>query len=398
MSKRRFLSANIAAAETIRLIKPDVIAAYPITPATSIVETLASYCGQGLLKAEFIPTESEHSAMSALVGASATGARTFTASSSQGVLLMHEILFAAAGMKLPIVMAVGNRAVNSPLNIWCEHTDSLAQRDSGWIQIYAENNQEVVDSLIMAYRIAEDKDVLNPAMVCLDGFFLTHTYEAVEIPDERKIDEFLPPYMPVHAFLDVENPITQGPVVGPDFFTEVKYLQEVGMKNSRKVIKKVHEEFTNAFGREYGFIEEYKMDDADIAFVTMGSMASTGKEAVDILREKGENVGLIKLRVLRPIPDKEITEACKDLKGIAVFDRNYGFGSGGITFTEVKSWLYKNKLHPTIQDFIVGLGGRDIRLEDFLNAYGIIKESSMKEEYPEIVWLQLKNELVDYNE
>ncbi|MFQ6050220.1 MAG: pyruvate ferredoxin oxidoreductase [Candidatus Hydrothermarchaeota archaeon] len=395
MASKKILSANIAAAETVRLIKPDVIAAYPITPATSIVEALASFCEQGLLKAEFIPTESEHSAMSALVGASATGARTFTASSSQGILLMHEILFAAAGMRLPIVMAVGNRAVNSPLNIWCEHTDSLAQRDTGWIQIYAENNQEVVDSLIMAYRVAEDKEVLTPAMVCLDGFFLTHTYEPVEIPEEGEIDDFLPPYEPSHAYLDVENPITQGPVVGPDFYTEVKYIQELGMKNSKKVMEKVHEEFLNCFGRKYGFIEEYKMEDADIAFFTIGSMSSTGKEAVDLLRDRGEKVGLIKLRVFRPIPDKEIIEVCKDLAGIAVFDRNFGFGSGGIIFSEIKSWLYKKKMHPAIQDFIIGLGGRDIRLEDFLNAYEIQKEATKKGEYQEIIWLQLKKEMVD---
>ncbi len=365
---KKVIEASEALAKGVALCKPAVIPMYPITPQTHIVERLADYINDGDLDAEMIHAESEHSALSATLGAQATGVRTFTATASQGLALMHEILFVVSGMRLPIVMAVANRALSAPINIWNDHQDSISARDSGWLQLYVESAQEALDTTIMAYKIAENKDVLLPVMVCLDGFTLSHVYEPVDIPSQKQVDSFLPSYKAIHAFLDPKKPITQGPIAFPDTFMELRKMQEDAMEKSLSIIENVNSEFKTKFNRSYGdgLIETYKIEDADSAIVGMGTLCSTSRVVIDTLREKGKKVGLIKIKSFRPFPKEKLNKICKNIKGLAVIDRSVSPGNNGALFIEIKEALYDSKIK--ISSFIAGLGGRDITEKHLIKA------------------------------
>jgi len=376
------ISTNKAVAEAVRLVKPAVVPVYPITPQTSISEYMAQFVADGELKAEYIRVESEHSAISAAVGASGTGVRVFTATSSQGLALMHEILFAAAGLRNPIVMANANRSLSAPLSIWNDQQDSISERDSGWMQIYAENGQEALDAVIISYRVSEDKEVLLPSMVCLDGFILTHTVEPVDIPNQEDVDKFLPPYKPDHAYLDPKKPMSIGTFTDPNYYMEARYAMELAMERSKNVIEKANQEFANIFGREYGLVEKYKCEDAETILVAMGSICSTIKDVIDDLRSQGEKVGLLKIRVFRPFPQEEIQKALKEASQVAVLDKDISFGVGGALYNDIKA-----KMNINAYGFIVGLGGRDITPQHIIE---IINKS--KNPITDIQWIGLKEE------
>jgi len=359
---KKVIEASTAVALGAKLCNPAVIPMYPITPQTHIVERLADFINNGILDCEMIHVESEHSAISAALGAAATGVRTFTATASQGLALMHEILFVVSGMRLPVVMAVTNRTLSAPINIWNDHQDSVSARDSGWLQFYVESAQEALDTVIIAYKIAENKDILLPAMVCLDGFTLSHVYEPVDIPEQKLINKFLPSYKPVYK-LDPDKPLTMGPVSFPDSFMSFKHAQQKAMDNAFSVIKMVNKEFKQYFDRDYddGLIETYKTKDAKYAIIAMGSVCGTVRVSVDDLRKKGKKIGLIKLKTYRPFPKKRLVEVTKNLKGVAVLDKDISLGSYGALFTEIKSVL-PDKI--AVNNFIVGLGGKDITVKD----------------------------------
>lgn len=377
---KKVMTANRAVSEAVKLAKPKVIPVYPITPQTSISEYLAQFVADGDIDAEYIRVESEHSAISAAVGACGAGVRVFTATSSQGLMLMHEILFAAAGMRMPIVMADANRAISAPLSIWNDQQDSIAQRDSGWMQIYVENGQDALDSILMAYKTSENNKVLLPSMVCLDGFILTHTVEPVEIPSQEQVDKFLPEYKPEHAFLNPEAPMSLGTLTDPDYYMEARYQIEEAMENSLKVIEKTNQEFEEIFGRKYDLVEEYKCEDAEIIIVAMGSICSTVRVCVDEMRDRGEKVGLLKIRVYRPFPQEQIQKAVQNAKKVAVLDKNISFGVGGALYNDIKA-----KIDVEAYDFIIGLGGRDI-------TPNYIEEVVEKTKNPEkdVTWIGLK--------
>ncbi|BAZ99728.1 pyruvate synthase subunit PorA [Methanothermobacter sp. EMTCatA1] len=378
----KVISANQAVAEAAKLAKPKVIPVYPITPQTSISEYLAKFVADGELKAEYIRVESEHSAMSACVGASGAGVRVFTATSSQGLALMHEIVYAAAGLRNPIVMANANRALSAPLSIWNDQQDSIAERDSGWMQIYVENGQEALDSVLLSYRVSEDRDVLLPSMVCLDGFILTHTVEPVDIPSQENVDSFLPEFQP-RVILDPDEPMSLGTFTDPDYYMEARYEVEKAMERSRKIIERACREFSEMFGRDYGFVEEYRCEDAEIILVAMGSVCSTLREVIDELRDKGKAVGLLKVRVHRPFPAEEIKRAVRNASKVAVLDKNITFSVGGALYTEISALLRDRDVY----GFIVGLGGRDITPAH-------IEEIVKRTETPErsVTWIGLKEE------
>ena len=387
MSKVKIITGTSAAAEAARLCDVDVVSAYPITPQTTCVEKLAEFVANGELDAEFIKVESEHSAMSACIGASAAGARTFTATASQGLALMHETLFIASGMRLPIVMMNANRALSAPINIWNDQQDSISQRDTGWIQIYAEDNQETLDSLIQAFKIAEHEDVLLPVMVNLDGFILTHTVEPVELPDEEEVRDFVGVYEPKHAYMDPDRPITQGPVGVPSCYMESRHDVQLAMDNAEKVIMDVNEEFAKKFGRKYGngLIETYNIENAETVLVAMGSVCGTIKEVIDDLKQKGNEYGLLRIRTYRPLPINHIKEALKNAKNIAILDKNITLGMNkGALYIDLAAFLKDKK---TI-NYIVGLGGRDIKPEDIKE----IMEHAEKAEDGETKWVGLKEQ------
>lgn len=354
---KKVIECSMAIAEAVKLCKPLVIPMYPITPQTHIVERLADLISDGKLDAEMIHVESEHSAISAAIGSVASGVRTFTATASQGLALMHEVLFIASGMRLPIVMAVANRALSAPINIWNDHQDSISERDCGWIQLYVESSQEAVDTIIQAFKIAEDGKVLLPIMVCLDGFTLSHVFEQVDIPEQKKVDKFLPKYKPLFT-LDPKKPVTMGPIGYPNVYMQFRKDLQDAIINSKSIIKKTNNDFRNIFGRSYGdgLIETYKITDAEYAIIGMGTLCGTTKVVVDELRSKGEKVGLIKLKCFRPFPKDELVKVTNNLKRIAVLDRNISLGNDGALFTEVKAIL-SNK---NIKGYIIGLGGKDI--------------------------------------
>jgi len=359
MEKIDVITGTTAAAIGAKLANVEVIAAYPITPQSECVEVLAKFIADGEFDAEYIKVESEHSAMAACIGASATGVRTFTATASQGLALMHEMLYIASGMRLPIVMLNTNRALSAPINIWCDHQDSITERDTGWIQIYAKDNQETLDSIIQAYRIAEDEDILLPVMVCIDGFILTHTVEPVSIPDEKKVRDYLGIYEPKHAYLDPDRPITQGPVGVPECYMETRKHIWDAMERAKKVIKRVNEEYYEIFNRRYGngLVEGYNLENADTVLVAMGSVCGTIRYVIDKLKEKGKNVGLLRIRTYRPFPKEEIKEMLEGVENVGVLDRNVSFGFNmGALGTEMLATLRDKK----ICNYIVGLGGRDI--------------------------------------
>jgi len=380
----KVISANRAIAEAVKLSKPKVVPVYPITPQTSISEYLAKFVADGDLPAEYIRVESEHSAISAAVGASGTGVRVFTATSSQGLALMHEILFVAAGMRNPIVLGNANRALSAPLSIWNDQQDSISQRDTGWMQFFAENAQEALDFVIQAYKISENENVLLPSMVCVDGFILTHTVEPVDIPSQEEVDEFLPDYKPTHSCLDPEHPMSLGTFTDPNYYMEARHDMEVAMEGAKEVIKAVNKEFAEKFGREYGFIENYRCDDAEIILVAMGSICGTVKDAIDSLREQGEKVGLLKLITYRPFPVDEMYDTIKNADRIAVLDKNISFGIGGVLFNEMKA-----KMDIDARGFILGLGGRDVSPEDIKNIVDITRNST---DSNKINWIGLKEE------
>lgn len=368
------LEGSRAAAEAVRLCRPDVIAAYPITPQTHIVEQLANMNADGSLKSKHIEVESEFSAISAATGASAAGSRAYTASCSQGLALMHEVLFATAGMRLPVVMTIVNRALSAPINIWNDHQDSIAQRDAGWLQLYAETNQEIVDFTIQAFRIAEDKRVLLPVMVCMDGFFLSHTIEPVDMPEQKKVDKFLPKYNPQHAYLDPERPMTQGPFAFPKPYAELRKVLSDTIDNSKEVILEVSKDFKKSFGRQAGdgLIDTYNLKGKKTAIITMGSLCGTVREASD----RTGDFGLLKLISFRPFPKKDILKALKNIDTVIVMEKNISLGaSNGAVFDEVRSALYNSmEKRPKVVGYVCGIGGIEVTVDDIIQAAEESKE------------------------
>ncbi|MFC2058961.1 transketolase C-terminal domain-containing protein [Chloroflexota bacterium] len=364
----RMMQGSKAMAEMTALCRPLVISAYPITPQTIIIEDLSQIVADGDLKAEFINVESEHSAASLVLGASAAGVRVFSATSSQGLLLMSEVVFNIAGMRLPVVMMCINRAVSAPLSIWNDQQDSMAVRDSGWIQLYAENNQDTCDLLLQAYRIAEDHRVMLPVMVCADGYLLPHAYEAVDLPEQKEVDAFLPPFRPIYQ-LDPANPLTMGAFCEPDKYAETRYMIQRTMEASITIIEDVAGEFKSSFGRSSGgLFEKYRVDDADTVLVAMGSMAGTIKEVIDELRDQGQKVGLLKLITYRPFPKEALYNALSRAKQVIVLDKAISLGSGGPLATEIRSVFHGRTSSTKISGIIAGLGGRDITVNSIKSA------------------------------
>ncbi len=353
------LTGNDAGAEALKDVNPDVAAVFPITPQTELMHQFSSYVNDGEVDTELVPVESEHSAQSACFGSAASGARTVTATSSQGLLLMAEICYITAGTRLPVVMPVVNRALSGPINIHCDHSDAMGCRDTGWIQIYSENAQEVYDNTIQAFRIGEHKDVLLPVMSCLDGFILSHTMESVEVIGREAVQGFVGEYDPAFSLLDTQSPISIGPLHLTDYYFECKRQEVEAMENARQVILDVGKEFGELTGRGYGFFEEYRLDDADVAIVALGSTCGTAKAAADQARDKGIKAGVLKLRVFRPFPGDEIAEVISRMGAVAVMDRAVSFGlKGGPLFNEVRS--FANGGCPNLINYVYGLGGRDI--------------------------------------
>ncbi len=364
MTTRIGMEVSLAVSEAVKLANADVIAAYPITPQTHIVEHLAVLVAQGELNAEFVPVESEHSAMSACIGAAATGARTFTATAGQGLELMHEVVFVASAMRLPIVMAVANRALSAPLSVWGDHADVMAVRDAGWIQIFVENGQEAVDNTICAFRMAEDHRALLPVMVHIDGFHLSHMVEPVLLPDQNEVTEFLPPNnYPLP--LNPNKPVTMGDFAPPIIYTEVKWSQEINLEKSKQVVLDVWKQFGDKFGRYYNPIECYRCEDCDTLLMTMGSYSETAMTTIDKMREEGKKIGLFRIRLWRPFPYDELRETIKNAKTLIVLDRAISYGEGGPVATEIRSALYPLSHKPKVVSFVGGLGGRDISPADF---------------------------------
>ena len=379
MGKIMGMNGNAAVAYAMKQINPDVVAAYPITPQTDCVERFAEYVSEGLVDTEFVTVESEHSAMSACVGAAAAGGRVMTATSANGLALMWEIVYIAASMRLPIIMMVANRALSGNINIHCDHSDTMGARDAGWIQLFSENAQEAYDNMIQAVKIAEDMNVRLPVMVTQDGFIISHAMERIETLEDDEVKNFIGPYQPRYPLLDIEHPVTYGPLDLFDYYFEHKRSQIEAIENSPKIIEKVGEEFGKLSGRYYGLIEKYKLDDAELAVVALGSTCGTAKDTVDALREKGKKVGLLKIRCFRPFPKEAIIKALAPLKAVAVLDRSVSFGAlGGPVFTEIRSALYNAESKPLIMNFIYGLGGRDIFPADIEQAFLKAEEVAQK--------------------
>ncbi len=376
------LEGSRAVAEAVRACRPDVVAAYPITPQTHIVQELANMNADGTLKSKHIEVESEFSAISAATGASAAGSRAYTASCSQGVALMHEVLFATAGMRLPVVMNIVNRALSAPINIWNDQQDSISQRDAGWIQLYAETNQEAVDLTIQAFKIAEDKKVLLPIMVCLDGFFLSHTIEPVDMPNQKAVDKFLPKYQPEHAYLDPKRPMTQGPFAFPRPYAELRKDLSDTIDASKDIITKVSKDFKKQFGRQLGdgLTESYSLKGKKTAIITIGSLGGTVKEASD----REGNFGLLRIISFRPFPKKEIIKALKGIETVIILEKDISLGSSnGAIFDEVRSALYAEKDRPKIVGYIAGIGGTEVTVNNIIE---VVKNSKNQQD-GEIGWL-----------
>ena len=386
MGIRERLSGNEASATAMKQINPDVVAAFPITPSTEIPQYFSTFVSNGQVDTEFVAVESEHSAMSACIGAEAAGARAMTATSANGLSLMWEMIYIASSLRLPIVMSLVNRAVSGPLNIHNDHSDAMGVRDSGWIQLFSENNQEAYDNLIMAHRIAENKDVLLPLMVCQDGFITSHSIENIELIEDDKVKEFVGKYKPEHYLLDDKNPMAIGPLDLQAYLFEHKRQQAEAMKNAKKVILDVAKDFEKLTGRKYGFFEEYKLDDAEIAIVCMNSTAGTAKYTIDRLREKGIKAGLLKVRVFRPFPGEEIAEALKNVKAIAVLDKADSLNAaGGALYEDVVTGLYNSKISIPTVNYVYGIGGRDTKSDDIEKVFNdlskIVKDGKVDNHY-----------------
>ncbi len=375
MSIRERLSGNEATAIAMRQINPDVVAAFPITPSTEIPQYFSTFVSNGTVDTEFVAVESEHSAMSATIGAEAAGARAMTATSANGLSLMWEMIYIASSLRLPIVMALVNRAVSGPLNIHNDHSDAMGVRDAGWIMLFSENNQEAYDNMLMAHRIAEHKDVQLPVMVCQDGFITSHSIENIELENDEDVKKFVGQYKPEHYLLNDKEPIAIGPLDLQAYLFEHKAQQAEAMKNAKKVIKEVAEEFEKWTGRKYEFFEKYKLDDAEIAIVCMNSTAGTTKAVVDELREKGVKAGLLKLRMFRPFPAEEIAEALQGLKAVAILDKADSLNAaGGALFEDVTSAMYVNKKQVPMVNYIYGIGGRDTTTMQIESVYNDLQE------------------------
>jgi pyruvate ferredoxin oxidoreductase alpha subunit len=366
MGKRVGMEVSIAAAEAVKQANVDVISAYPITPQTHIVEHLSDLVANGEIDADFFCVESEHSALSVCVGAAAAGARSFTCTSSQGLALMSEITYIASGLRLPMLMIISNRTLSAPLSIWNDHSDVMSIRDCGWIQLFTENGQEVYDHVFIAYRLGEDRNVILPVIVNMDGFILSHVIEPIELIEQEKIDQFLPPYQPLHR-LHPDRPVTMGAFALPSIFAETKKVQEVVMQSSMPKILETWKAFGDMTGRYYKPIETYKAEDAETLLVTMGSFGETASVAVDMMREEGRSVGLMKIRLWRPFPFDELKKAALGAKQLVIIDRAISVGGpGGPVASEVRSALYGSDQRPTIYNFVAGISGRDVAPSDFI--------------------------------
>ena len=397
MSIRERLSGNEAAATAMRQINPDVVAAFPITPSTEIPQYFSTFVANGAVDTEFVAVESEHSAMSACIGAEAAGARAMTATSANGLSLMWEMIYIASSLRLPIVLSLVNRAVSGPLNIHNDHSDAMGVRDAGWIMLFSENNQEAYDNTLMAHRIAENENVMLPLMVCQDGFITSHSIENIELVEDEKVKEFVGEYHPKHYLLNQDEPIAVGPLDVQSYLFEHKAQQAEAMKNAKQVILDVAKDFEKMTGRKYGLFEEYKLDDAEVAIVCMNSTAGTTKAVVDELREQGKKVGLLKLRVFRPFPVDEVAEALGHLKAIAVLDKADSLNAaGGALFEDVTSAMYVNKKQVPAINYVYGIGGRDTRADEIEKVYNdlfeIVKTGDVKNPYR---YLGLRKEAED---
>lgn len=397
MSIRERLSGNEAAATAMKQINPDVVAAFPITPSTEIPQYFSTFVANGAVDTEFVAVESEHSAMSACIGAEAAGARAMTATSANGLSLMWEMIYIASSLRLPIVLSLVNRAVSGPLNIHNDHSDAMGVRDSGWIMLFSENNQEAYDNTLMAHRIAENEKVMLPLMVCQDGFITSHSIENIELVEDDKVKEFVGEYHPKHYLLNQDEPIAVGPLDVQSYLFEHKAQQAEAMKNAKQVILDVAKDFEKMTGRKYGLFEEYKMDDAEVAIVCMNSTAGTTKAVVNKLREQGKKVGLLKLRVFRPFPVDEVAEALSHLKAVAILDKADSLNAaGGALFEDVTSAMYVNKKQVPAVNYVYGIGGRDTRADEIEKVYNdlfeIVKTGEVKNPYR---YLGLRKEAED---
>ena len=397
MSIRERLSGNEAAATAMKQINPDVVAAFPITPSTEIPQYFSTFVANGAVDTEFVAVESEHSAMSACIGAEAAGARAMTATSANGLSLMWEMIYIASSLRLPIVLSLVNRAVSGPLNIHNDHSDAMGVRDAGWIMLFSENNQEAYDNTLMAHRIAENEKVMLPLMVCQDGFITSHSIENIELVEDEKVKEFVGEYHPKHYLLNQDEPIAVGPLDVQSYLFEHKAQQAEAMKNAKQVILDVAKDFEKMTGRKYGLFEEYKMEDAEVAIVCMNSTAGTTKAVVNKLREQGKKVGLLKLRVFRPFPVDEISEALSNLKAVAILDKADSLNAaGGALFQDVTSAMYVNKKQVLAVNYVYGIGGRDTRADEIEKVYNdlfeIVDNGEVKNPYR---YLGLRKEAED---
>ena len=375
MSIRERLSGNEAAATAMKQINPDVVAAFPITPSTEIPQYFSTFVANGTVDTEFVAVESEHSAMSACIGAESAGARAMTATSANGLSLMWEMIYIASSLRLPIVLSLVNRAVSGPLNIHCDHSDAMGVRDAGWIMLFSETNQEAYDNTLMAHRIAEHKDVMLPLMVCQDGFITSHAIENIELVEDDKVKEFVGTYNPEHYLLNKEEPIAVGPLDLQAYLFEHKAQQAIAMKAAKQVILDVAKDFEKMTGRSYGLFEEYKLEDAEIAIVCMNSTAGTTKFVVDNLRAKGIKAGLLKIRVFRPFPAEEVAQALSHLKAVAILDKSDSLNAaGGALFEDVVSSMYVNNTYVPAINYIYGIGGRDTKADDIESVFNDLQE------------------------
>jgi pyruvate ferredoxin oxidoreductase alpha subunit len=374
MGERKFMNGNLAVAHAVRMAEPEVVAAYPITPQTTIIEKLAEFIADDQLDADYIKVESEHSALAACYGAACAGCRVFTATSSQGLAYMCEMLPFVSSSRFPVVMAVANRALAAPWSIWGDQQDSISMRDHGWIQLYVENAQEAFDTCLQAYRLAEDAEVMTPVMVCLDGFTLSHTDELVELPTQSEVGRFLPSFAPQYA-INLSDPHTFSIGASPDYYMEYKYSQQLGMEAALRKIPEVGREFEKSFGREYGVIGEYLCADAEYILVTMGSVTGTARFVAENLRARGKKAGVLKVRSFRPFPGAAIAAALNNARGVGVLDKDYSFGNEGALGTEVKSALFDAGSRQRVINFVAGLGGRDITPGDIEKMFAVLEEA-----------------------
>ena len=386
---KKVIEGSMAVAEAVKVCRPHVISAYPITPQTHIVENLSQFVADGDLKSQFVNVESEFGAASVILGASATGARAYSTTTSQGLLLMTEVLFNIAGLRFPVVITCANRAISAPINIWNDQQDAMTIRDSGWIMLFAEDNQEAADMHLQAFKIGEHPEIMLPVMVNMDGFILTHAFEPIEFIDQKMADEFLPPFTP-ELYLTPKNPLTFGVLAEPDWYMETRYSLQKAIEASSDMIEEVADQFKKTFGRyQGGLVEKYRLDGAETVIVSMGSVVGTIKEVVDALRDKGKKVGVLKIRAFRPFPKEAIYDALKDVKNVIVMEKAISLGTTGILYDEIKAALYGRASQPRVSGFIAGLGGRDIPKESIMK---VIEKG--ESEVSDNVFVDLKENLI----